>query len=47
MKPDVLLVLVCVMPARFQSNYVIGFTFAPHWFVKIGKITSWIPLAHG
>lgn len=30
-----MLVLVCVTPFRFQTNYVmIGFTLAPRWFVN-------------
>ena len=28
------LVLVCVTPSRFQSNYVTGLTFDPYWFDK-------------
>ena len=35
-KPSVVLVLVCVKPS---SNLMIGFTFAPHLFVKTSNLT--------
>ena len=40
MTPNVAIVLVCVTPSRFQGNLtdLIGFTFAPHWFVKMNKL---------
>ena len=34
----VVLVLVCVQPSRFQSNWCDWCYFAPHWFVKISKL---------
>ena len=38
-KPSVVLVLVRVTPFFFfKATDVIGFTFAPHWFVKTGKL---------
>ena len=27
-----------VTPSRSQTNYLIGFTFASHWFVKTSKL---------
>ena len=32
------LVLVCVQPSRFQSNWCDSCYFAPHWFVKISQL---------
>ena len=37
-KPSVVLVLVRVTPFFFKATDVIGFTFAPHWFVKTGEL---------
>lgn len=35
---SVVLVLVCVQPSRFQSNWCDWCYFAQHWFVKISKL---------